>query len=220
MHVNRILGSLFAGLIVSAAVTAAGGVGAESSAPIKVGVIGLDTSHAVAFTQAFNNPKAAGDLADMTVVAALPWGVPDNPASTTRIEGYTQALRKMGVQIVDSVDELLENVDAVLIERIPTAREAQTLVAALREQGFAEPVVLGESEPLAVRVGPPLPLRGAVQVAERLRAGGHPVRVAAQPGEAATFAVRHGNFATADEAAATARELARLGVPSQIVRAR
>ncbi|MBI4629224.1 MAG: polysaccharide biosynthesis tyrosine autokinase [Candidatus Rokubacteria bacterium] len=109
---------------------------------------------------------------------------------------------------------------AVLIERIPTAREAQTLVAALREQGFAEPVVLGESAPLAVRVGPPLPLRGAVQVAERLRAGGHPVRVAAQPGEGAPFAVRHGNFATADEAAATARELARLGVPSQIVRAR
>ena len=107
---------------------------------------------------------------------------------------------------------------AVLIEKIPSAREAQALVASLRQQGFAEAFVVGEREPLSVQVGLPLPLRGAVQTAERLRASGHPVRVAAQPGEAVVFALRHGNFATSGEAEAKGQELMRLGLVNQVVR--
>jgi polysaccharide biosynthesis transport protein len=107
---------------------------------------------------------------------------------------------------------------AVLIEKLPSAREAQALVAALRQQGFAEAFVVGEREPLSVQVGLPLPLRGAVQAAERLRASGHQVRVAAQPGEAVMFALRHGNFATLGEAEAKGQELMRLGLVNQVVR--
>ena len=107
---------------------------------------------------------------------------------------------------------------AVLVEKIPSSREAQALVASLRQQGFAEAFVVGEREPLSVQVGLPLPLRGAVQAAERLRASGHQVRVAAQPGEAVVFALRHGNFATSGEAEAKAQELMRLGLGNQVVR--
>jgi len=107
---------------------------------------------------------------------------------------------------------------AVLIEKIPTARDAQALVASLRQQGFAEAFVVGEREPLSVQVGLPLPLRGAVQTAEKLRASGHQVRVAAQPGEAVVFALRHGNFATSGEAEAKGQELMRLGLGNQVVR--
>jgi succinoglycan biosynthesis transport protein ExoP len=107
---------------------------------------------------------------------------------------------------------------AVLIEKIPTARDARALVAALREQGFADAFVVGEREPLSVQVGLPLPLRGAIQTAERLRASGHQVRVAAQPGEAVMFALRHGNFATSGEAEAKGQELMRLGLGNQVVR--
>ena len=107
---------------------------------------------------------------------------------------------------------------AVLIEKIPSARDAQALVAALRQQGFADAFVVGEREPLSVQVGLPLPLRGAVQTAERLRASGHQVRVAAQPGEAVMFALRHGNFATSGEAEAKGQELMRLGLGNQVVR--
>ena len=107
---------------------------------------------------------------------------------------------------------------AVLIDKVPTARAAQALVRSLREEGFGDAVVLGGSEPLRVRVGAPLPLRGAVQVAERLRAAGHQVRVSAQPGEATMFVIRHGNFATSGEAEAKGRELLRLGLASQVVR--
>jgi len=107
---------------------------------------------------------------------------------------------------------------AVLIEKIPGARDAQALVAALRQQGFADAFVVGEREPLSVQVGLPLPLRGAVQTAERLRASGHRVRVSAQPGEAVLFALRHGNFATSGEAEAKGQELMRLGLGNQVVR--
>ena len=107
---------------------------------------------------------------------------------------------------------------AVIVEKVPTAREAQALVASLRAQGFGDTIVLGESEPLSVRVGAPLALRGAVQAAERLRAAGHRVRVSAQPGEAVTFVVRHGNFATSEDAEAKGRELLRLGLANQVVR--
>jgi cell division septation protein DedD len=107
---------------------------------------------------------------------------------------------------------------AVLIEKIPSARDAQVLVATLREQGFGDAFMVGEREPLSVQVGLPLPLRGAVQTAERLRTSGHPVRVASQPGEAVTFAIRHGNFATSQEAEAKGQELLRLGLGNQVVR--
>jgi SPOR domain len=107
---------------------------------------------------------------------------------------------------------------AVLIERIPTAQAAQAFVAALREQGFNDAFVVGEREPMSVQVGLPLPLRGAVQTAERLRASGHQVRVAVQPGEAVTYSIRHGNFTTSAEAAAKGQELIRLGLAHQVVR--
>ncbi|HBH01992.1 MAG TPA: hypothetical protein DDZ42_08745, partial [Candidatus Rokubacteria bacterium] len=55
---------------------------------------------------------------------------------------------------------------------------------------------------------------------ERLRAAGHEVRVTVQPGEATMYVVRHGNFATSEEAEVKARELVRLGLASQVVRAR
>jgi uncharacterized protein involved in exopolysaccharide biosynthesis/Mrp family chromosome partitioning ATPase len=107
---------------------------------------------------------------------------------------------------------------AVLIEKQPSARDARALVATLRQQGFADAFVVGEREPLSVQVGLPLPLRGSVQTAERLRASGYPVRVAAQPGEAVMFSLRHGNFATLGEAEAKGQELMRLGLGNQVVR--
>lgn len=92
---------------------------ADEPKPIKVGIIGLDTSHVVAFTSVLNNPKARGDLAGLRVVAAFPGGSPDVEASRTRVEGFTNTLRdKHGVEIVDSIDALLKKVDAVLLESV------------------------------------------------------------------------------------------------------
>jgi cell division septation protein DedD len=92
-------------------------------------------------------------------------------------------------------------------------------VSTLREQGYGEPVVTRQDPPI-VRVGEPVPLRRAVELAERLKAGGYQVRVAAQSGDATGFTVRHGSFASKPEADARAEELARLGLTPQVVQVR
>ena len=83
---------------------------------IKVGIIGLDTSHAIAFTKELNNPKAAEDVAHCRVVAVYPKGSPDIESSTSRVPGYIEEIKKLDVEIVDSIDELLKRVDCVLLE--------------------------------------------------------------------------------------------------------
>ncbi|PYM73159.1 MAG: hypothetical protein DME03_16045, partial [Candidatus Rokuibacteriota bacterium] len=133
-------------------------------------------------------------------------------------ERVERQLNEAGYQTVRFRQQTGAALYAVLIEKILGARDAQTLIAALREQGFGGAFVVGEREPLSVQVGLPLPLRGAVHTAERLRASGHAVRIAVQPGEAVTFAIRHGNFATLQEAETKGQELIRLGLGNQVVR--
>lgn len=133
-------------------------------------------------------------------------------------ERVERRLNEAGYQTVRFRQQTGAALYAVLIEKIRGARDAQALIATLREQGFGGAFVVGEREPLSVQVGLPLPLRGAVQTAERLRASGHAVRIAVQPGEAVTFALRHGNFATRQEADKKGQELIRLGLGSQVVR--
>lgn len=83
---------------------------------LRVGIIGLDTSHAIAFTKILNDPKVQADVAGCRVVAAYPKGSPDIESSVSRVPGYTKQVQEMGVEIVDSIDALLEKVDCVLLE--------------------------------------------------------------------------------------------------------
>lgn len=83
---------------------------------IKVGIIGLDTSHVIAFTKAFNDAKAEGPLANCKMVAAYPKGSPDIESSTSRVPKYTAQMKEMGIEIVPSIEALLEKVDAVCLE--------------------------------------------------------------------------------------------------------
>jgi predicted dehydrogenase len=84
---------------------------------LRAGMIGLDTSHVNAFTNIINSPMATGDLAGLKIVAGYPGGT-DIPASRDRVEGFTEDLRKKGVEIVDTIGQLLEKVDVVLLESV------------------------------------------------------------------------------------------------------
>lgn len=87
---------------------------------IRIGIIGLDTSHATNFTKILNvgpkNPADAPKLAGMKVVAAYAPGSKDIPESYERVPEYTEAVKKMGVEIVDTIEALLPKVDAILLE--------------------------------------------------------------------------------------------------------
>jgi hypothetical protein len=99
----------------------------------RIGLIGLDTSHVIAFTKIINNPQAKGDLAQMQVVAGYPGGTPDNPSSYTRVDKYTEQLRSQGIKIFDAIEEMLPHVDAVLLESVdgrPHLEQARPVIAA------------------------------------------------------------------------------------------
>jgi hypothetical protein len=80
-------------------------------------MIGLDTSHVPAFAKLFNNPNATGDVTEIKVVAGYPGGT-DIPASRDRVGKFTDQLREMKIEIVDSIPELLKRVDVVLLESV------------------------------------------------------------------------------------------------------
>jgi len=108
--------ALFAGAIaLNASAQSAG-----EPKPLRVGIIGLDTSHAIAFTQTLNKgPKKQEDaskVAGVRVVAAYPQGSKDIESSTKRVPEYTEKVSAMGVEIVDSLEALVSKVDAVLLE--------------------------------------------------------------------------------------------------------
>lgn len=105
----------------------------EGPKVLRAGIIGLDTSHAIAFTNIVNNPAATGPLAGVQIVAGYPNGMPDNPSSWDRVEKYTEQLREKGLTIYDSIDELLQHVDVVFIESVdgrPHLEQARKVIAA------------------------------------------------------------------------------------------
>ena len=82
----------------------------------KIGIIGLDTSHATAFVKAINGQSPEKEFAGFRFVAAYPKGSPDIKASVDRVPGYTEEVKKYGVEIVGSIEQLIEKVDYVCLE--------------------------------------------------------------------------------------------------------
>jgi predicted dehydrogenase len=93
---------------------------APALAEIRVGIIGLDTSHVVAFTKLLNDPSLPNHIPGARVVAAFKSGSPDMPEkSFNRIEPYAAELSsKYGVKICETIDEVVAQVDAIMIENV------------------------------------------------------------------------------------------------------
>jgi predicted dehydrogenase len=83
---------------------------------LRVGIIGLDTSHAIAFTKSLNAPDASPEFGGYKVVATYPQGSRDIESSVKRVPGYIEEVRKLGVEIVETIPDLLKKVDVVLLE--------------------------------------------------------------------------------------------------------
>jgi predicted dehydrogenase len=99
--------------------TVARGAGPGTPAPLRIGLIGLDTSHVVQFTSILNDPAHPEHIPGARVVAAFKGGSPDVEASATRIERFTNEVTgKWGVQLVDSIEALCGRVDAVLLTSV------------------------------------------------------------------------------------------------------
>ena len=100
-----------------------------SPAKLKLGIIGLDSSHCVAFTKIIQAAEAPNQQPfQIQVIAACAGGSSDLPASRDRVEGFTKQMRELGIQIVDSIGQLLPLVDAVLIESVDGRQHLQQAI--------------------------------------------------------------------------------------------
>lgn len=82
----------------------------------KIGIIGLDTSHALQFIKIINGGNIDEPYRDFKVVAAYPYGSQTIESSYKRIPQYIETVKKEGVEIVGSIDELLGKTDYILLE--------------------------------------------------------------------------------------------------------
>jgi hypothetical protein len=102
-----------------------------SAADLRLGIIGTDTSHSVAFARVLNDPASPDHIAGARIVAAWKGGSPDIEQSSSRVDKYAAELKdKWGVQLVPEIKQLCPAVDGLLLESVdgrahlPQFREA------------------------------------------------------------------------------------------------
>jgi hypothetical protein len=135
------------------------------AADIRIGMIGLDTSHVAQYLGILNDPKNKDHVPGGKIVAAFKGGSPDVESSRSRVDGFTKtAVEKYGVKMYDTIEELAKNVDAILILSVdgrPHLDQFRRTVAAKK------PVFI--DKPLAGS------LKDAVEIARLSREAGAPV---------------------------------------------
>ena len=108
---------------------------------LKIGMIGLDTSHAEAFTGILNDEKRKDHVPGGRVVAAFPGGSPDMDISRNRVGGFTKTLReKYSIEMKETPEAVAEAVDLVMILSVDgrVHREQFERTAKLRKPTFID----------------------------------------------------------------------------------
>lgn len=100
-------------------------------APVKkIGMIGLDTGHSPAFVKALNTAKG-DEFNNYKVVAAYPKGTENILEWKNRIPEFTAEVKKYGVEIVDSIFDLLQKVDFVILTTIDGNKHLEQVLPVL-----------------------------------------------------------------------------------------
>jgi predicted dehydrogenase len=111
---------------------------------LRIGLIGLDTSHSEQFTLRLNDPANPNHVPGARVVAAFPCASLDLPESSSRIEGFTATLRdKFGVKMLGSIAEVCAATDAVMILSVdgrPHLDQAKQVIACGKPLFLDKPV--------------------------------------------------------------------------------
>ena len=127
---------------------------ASRAADLRIGIIGLDTSHVSAFTKVLNDPQDKAHVPGGCIVAAFKGGSQDIPTSADRVDKYTQELKeKYGVKIVDSIEELCQQVDFVLLESVdgrPHLEQARPVIKAGKPLFIDKPMAISLHDALEI----------------------------------------------------------------------
>jgi Oxidoreductase family, NAD-binding Rossmann fold len=126
------------GIVIASSISSA------FAAEMRIGIIGLDTSHVTAFTKLINDTSAPNHVPGGKVVAAFKSSSPDIPSSVDRVEQYTTELQNVfGVKLVPSIEQLCREVDCVMIESVdgrPHLAQARPVFAAKKRLFIDKPL--------------------------------------------------------------------------------
>lgn len=91
----------------------------SAAEPVRVGILGFDNYQSLAFTQLWQKPPEDNpDIGGLQVVAAWRGGSADIEETLTDIGRWEPRLVKLGVEMKDSIAEVLSECDAVIIMTI------------------------------------------------------------------------------------------------------
>lgn len=127
---------------------------ADAAEPVKVGVVGMDNYQAVAYAQLLNSPKAEGDLAGTKVVAAFPGEPsPHIAESAVNLPKWVAQIQKFDVKIVETMDDVLKQVDAVMIMSLDPrvhVEQAKAVLKAKKPLYIGRPMALSLTDALEI----------------------------------------------------------------------
>ncbi|TDL52953.1 gfo/Idh/MocA family oxidoreductase [Paenibacillus dendritiformis] len=144
---------------------------------LRIGIIGLDTSHVTAFTALLNDDTHPYHVPGGKVVAAYQGGTPGLELSMSRLKAYTDELvGQYGVTLVPDLPSLSEQCDVLLLESVDGGvHEAQfAAVAPFGKPVFIDkPLALSTASAnriadLAAQYGTPVMSSSALRYAEAL----------------------------------------------------
>lgn len=150
-----------------------------SDTQLKVGLVGLDTSHVSAFARLLNDSTDPHYVQGASVTVAYPGGSPDFDLSISRVEGYTKELGdKYGVQMVDSPQAVAERCDLLFITTVDGRMHRQHLedtIAFKRPTFIDKPFAVSASDAQAMlemadQAGIPLMSCSSLRYADRFQA--------------------------------------------------
>jgi hypothetical protein len=150
---------------------------------MKIGMVGLDTSHCPAFVGILNDQKQEYHLPGGQVVQAFPGGSEAFSHSRNRVKGFTETLEKdYGIKMVADIATLAQDVDAIMLESV----DGRQHLDQLKQMAIGKPVFIDkpfatstadarQMIELARRTGTPLmscsSLRYSLGIADLVSAG-------------------------------------------------
>lgn len=146
---TRLTAALLGTILVASCGMAAA---AEPETELRIGIIGLD-AHGLPFTQLLNGPDKPPELAGARVVAAWPGGSPDVETSQNILARSVGPVRELGVEIVDSIGDVLAKADFIMILSIdgrPHLEQARKVIAAGKPFFIDKPVAASLADAIQV----------------------------------------------------------------------
>ena len=111
---------------------------------LRLGIVGTDTSHVVAFTKILNDQTSPDHVPGARIVAAYKGGSKDVQSSYSRVDKFAEELRgKWKVEFSPDIASLCRKVDAVLIESVDGRahlEQARPVIAAHKPMFIDKPL--------------------------------------------------------------------------------